>query len=143
MFNDMFFWFHQSPGPAGVLNGSPLYRAHARLTSPVFQCFPSPSEPKTETISEPNTESFESSIELQNESYSEHNITDRAETITDLSADHSQSKISTQVQSDVFILFLINKVEPCFSFSVTFSASFRVTLILTYLRFCSHSLVAC
>ncbi|KAA0721868.1 Na(+)/H(+) exchange regulatory cofactor NHE-RF2 [Triplophysa tibetana] len=87
---------NKSPGTAGVLNGSPLYRAHARLTSPVFLCFPSPSEPKTETISEPNTESFEPSIELQNESDSKHNITDRCETITDLSADHNQSKTSTQ-----------------------------------------------
>ncbi|KAI7810999.1 putative Na+/H+ exchange regulatory cofactor NHE-RF2-like [Triplophysa rosa] len=83
---------NKSPGTAGVLNASPLYRAHARLTSPVFLCPPSPSEPKTETIPEPNAESFEPGTELQNESDSEHNITDSAETITDL----SQSKASTQ-----------------------------------------------
>lgn len=104
---------NKSPSTAGVLSGSPLYRAHARLTSPVFLCPPSPSEPKKqETLSEPNTESFEPSIELQNESDSEHNITDSAETITDLSADHSQSKTSTQEEIPSVVDVVTKDLRP-------------------------------
>lgn len=37
------------------MNGSPLYRAHARLASPLFLPLPSPGEHKTEPEAEPFT----------------------------------------------------------------------------------------
>ncbi|KAL1281738.1 hypothetical protein QQF64_000541 [Cirrhinus molitorella] len=57
-------FINKSPSSAGgVMNGSPLYRAHARLASPVFLPLPSPSEHKTEPEAEPFTKlTVESSV---------------------------------------------------------------------------------
>ncbi|XP_051561700.1 Na(+)/H(+) exchange regulatory cofactor NHE-RF2 isoform X2 [Myxocyprinus asiaticus] len=55
---------NKSPSTSGVINVSPLYRAHARLATPVFLSPPSPSELKNERITEPFTQpSIESSAE--------------------------------------------------------------------------------
>ncbi|XP_051982741.1 Na(+)/H(+) exchange regulatory cofactor NHE-RF2 [Xyrauchen texanus] len=52
---------NKSPSTSGGMNSSPLYRAHARLSTPVFLSPPSPSELKNERIielfSKPNIES--------------------------------------------------------------------------------------
>lgn len=79
---------NKSPSaPGGVLNGSPLYRAHARLTSSLYLLPSSPSEPKTA--------SFEPSTEPQTEPDTEDNVTDSAETSTDFSYDHTKTKTTT------------------------------------------------
>ncbi|XP_073762338.1 Na(+)/H(+) exchange regulatory cofactor NHE-RF2 isoform X2 [Danio rerio] len=81
-------FINKSPSSTGgVMNGSPLYRAHARLTSPVLL---SPPSPKTQAETEPfnqlndktsitsDTESFtkltdETSIMFEIESFNKHN----------------------------------------------------------------------
>lgn len=81
----------QSPSSTGgVMNGSPLYRAHARLASPVLQSPSSPCEPKTEPKPEPFTElTVESSI------------TPEIEPVCDITSDLSATQTSTQVHSHV------------------------------------------
>lgn len=63
------------------MNGSPLYRAHARLASPVFLPLPSPGEHKTEPEAEPFTK-----------------LTVESEPVCELSTDLSGSQTSTQVR---------------------------------------------
>lgn len=75
-------FINKSPSsPGRVMNGSPLYRACARLASPVFLSPPSPSEPKTE----PDTEAF---TELTVES-----------SVSDIITDLSTSQTSTQEEA--------------------------------------------
>uniref|UniRef100_A0A8C2KWF5 PDZ domain-containing protein n=1 Tax=Cyprinus carpio TaxID=7962 RepID=A0A8C2KWF5_CYPCA len=58
-------FINKSPSSAGgVMNGSPLYRAHERLTSPVFLPLLSPGEHKTEPEAEPFTAEPEPECEL-------------------------------------------------------------------------------
>lgn len=84
------------------MNGSPLYRAHARLSSPVFLPLPSPGEHKTEPETEPFTKlTVESSVTPEPEH--------ETEPVRDLSTDLSVSETSTQVSfsSRVFMTELI------------------------------------
>ncbi|XP_043107591.1 Na(+)/H(+) exchange regulatory cofactor NHE-RF2 [Puntigrus tetrazona] len=50
-------FINKSPSSVGggVMNGSPLYRAHARLSSPVFLPLPSPGEHRSEAEADPFT----------------------------------------------------------------------------------------
>lgn len=85
----------QSPSSTGgVMNGSPLYRAHARLASPVLRSPTSPCEPKTEPEPEPFPEFF---TELTIES----SVTPEIEPVCDLSTDLSTAQTNTQVHSHV------------------------------------------
>ncbi|XP_042619424.1 Na(+)/H(+) exchange regulatory cofactor NHE-RF2-like [Cyprinus carpio] len=86
-------FINKSPSSAGgVMNGSPLYRAHARLSSPVFLPLPSPGEHKTEPETEPFTKlTVESSVTPEPEH--------ETEPVRDLSTDLSVSETSTQEET--------------------------------------------
>ncbi|CAM4470498.1 unnamed protein product [Leuciscus chuanchicus] len=88
-------FINKSPSsPGRAMNGSPLYRACARLASPVFLSPPSPSEPKTEPETEPFTElTVESSVRFETETEPVCDIS------TDLSTDLSTSQTSTQEEA--------------------------------------------
>ncbi|KAK7161176.1 hypothetical protein R3I94_003993 [Phoxinus phoxinus] len=83
-------FINKSPSsPGRVMNGSPLYRACARLASPVFLSPPSPREPKTEPE---ETEPF-------TELTVEPSATPETEPVCDLSTDLSTSQTSTQEEA--------------------------------------------
>uniref|UniRef100_A0A8C2JTS8 Na(+)/H(+) exchange regulatory cofactor NHE-RF2-like n=1 Tax=Cyprinus carpio TaxID=7962 RepID=A0A8C2JTS8_CYPCA len=86
-------FINKSPSSAGgVMNGSPLYRAHARLSSPVFLPLPSSGEHKTEPETEPFTKlTVESSVTPEPEH--------ETEPVRDLSTDLSVSETSTQEET--------------------------------------------
>ncbi|XP_077101893.1 NHERF family PDZ scaffold protein 2 [Siphateles boraxobius] len=78
-------FINKSPSsPGRVMNGSPLYRACARLASPVFLSPPSPSEPETEPFTELSVES---------------SVTPETEPVCDLITDLSTSQASTQEEA--------------------------------------------
>ncbi|XP_056090300.1 Na(+)/H(+) exchange regulatory cofactor NHE-RF2 [Rhinichthys klamathensis goyatoka] len=78
-------FINKSPSsPGRVMNGSPLYRACARLASPVFLSPPSPREPKTEPFTELTDES---------------RVTPETEPVCDLITDLSTSQTSTQEEA--------------------------------------------
>ncbi|XP_059408912.1 Na(+)/H(+) exchange regulatory cofactor NHE-RF2-like [Carassius carassius] len=83
-------FINKSPSSAGgVMNGSPLYRAHARLSSPVFVPLSSPSEHKTEPEIIPFAKlTVEPSVTPEPEH--------ETEPVRDLSTDLSVSETSTQ-----------------------------------------------
>lgn len=83
-------FINKSPSSAGgVMNGSPLYRAHARLSSPVFVPLSSPAEHKTEAEIKPFTKlTVEPSVTPEPEH--------ETEPVRDLSTDPSVSETSTQ-----------------------------------------------
>ncbi|XP_051765596.1 Na(+)/H(+) exchange regulatory cofactor NHE-RF2 [Ctenopharyngodon idella] len=86
-------FINKSPSSTGgVMNGSPLYRAHARLASPVLRSPTSPCEPKTELEPEPFTELF---TELTIES----SVTPEIEPVCDLSTDLSTAQTNTQEEA--------------------------------------------
>ncbi|XP_016362053.1 Na(+)/H(+) exchange regulatory cofactor NHE-RF2 [Sinocyclocheilus anshuiensis] len=84
-------FINKSPSSAGgVMNGSPLYRAHARLASPVFLPLSSPGEHKTEPEPEPFTKlTVESSI------------TPEPEPVRDLSVSETSTQKETLSEVDV------------------------------------------
>ncbi|KAF4118280.1 Na(+)/H(+) exchange regulatory cofactor NHE-RF2 [Onychostoma macrolepis] len=84
-------FINKSPSSAGgVMNGSPLYRAHARLASPVFLPLPSPGEHKTEPEAEPFTKLTEES-----------SVTAEPEPVCELSGSQTSTQEEMALEEDV------------------------------------------
>ncbi|XP_056312401.1 uncharacterized protein LOC130223824 [Danio aesculapii] len=95
-------FINKSPSSTGgVMNGSPLYRAHARLTSPVLL---SPPSPKTKAETEPfNQLDDKTSVTSDTDSYTKHNDETSIMCETESFSKHStESSISPESEPEPF-----------------------------------------